>query len=201
MSRVNIALRYFRNAYNRLRLKNKDFSVFSANCNGACICHDLGLAFRSPFVNLVLTAPDFVRFLKAPREYLAAPLEFIPTEEAYPVAKLKDITLHFMHYHTPEEAESAWLRRCKRINWDDLFILMTDQDDCTREVMADFDALPYQNKVIFTHLPCPEIRSAVYIPGFENQDAVGNCDAFVSGCSGKKYFDAFDYTSWFNGGR
>ena len=49
MSRLNIALRHFRNTYNRLRLKNKDFSLFSSNCNGGCICHDLGLAFRSPY--------------------------------------------------------------------------------------------------------------------------------------------------------
>lgn len=39
MSRLNIALRHFRNTYNRLRLKNKDFSLFSSNCD----------SFRSPY--------------------------------------------------------------------------------------------------------------------------------------------------------
>ena len=201
MSRMNLVLRYFRNTYNRLRLTNKDFSVFASNCNGACICHDLGLQFRSPFVNLFLSAPDFVRFLGAPRAYLDAPLDFITTEHPYPVAKLKDITIHFMHYTSPQEAQAAWQRRTNRINWDNLFVLMSDQDGCTPEVMAAFDALPYQNKVIFTHLPQPDIRSAVYIPGFEDQDTVGNCDSYISPWRGKKYFDAFDYTNWFSGGK
>lgn len=159
-----------------------------------------GTAFRSPFVNLFITAPDYIRFLQAPREYLEAPLVFHPTEQSYPVAQLKDITIHFMHYHTPEEAESAWRRRTRRINWENLFILMTDQDGCTGELMEAFDALPYQHKIIFTHLPHPQIRSAVYIPGFEQQEAVGNCDSFRSPYRGKKYFDSFDYVNWFNGG-
>lgn len=200
MRQIRALLRLFRNTYNRLRLKNKDFSLFSSNCNGGCICHDLGLPFRSPFVNLYLSAPDFVRFLAAPREYLGQPLEFIAPEQPYPVARLKDITIHFMHYKTPREASAAWQRRTERINWDDLFVMMSDRDGCTPEVMAEFDALPYKNKVIFTHLPQPQIRSAVYIPGFEDQEAVGNCDSFVSPLRGKKYFDAFDYTGWFNGG-
>lgn len=201
MSYSNYFFRKIRNGYNRLRLKNKDFSLFASNCNGGCICHDLGLPFRSPFVNLYLTAPDFVRFLQAPREYLACPLEFQQTQKAYPVAKLKDVTLHFMHYDSAEAAQSAWERRTMRINWDDLFVLMSDQDGCTEELLQKFDALPYRHKAVFTHVPQPQIRSAVYIPGFEDKPSVGNCDAFVNQRRGKKYFDAFDYVKWFNEGK
>ena len=118
----------------------------------------------------------------------------------FPVAKLRDITVYFMHYQSAEEARNAWERRKQRINWDNLFILMSDQDGCTDELLQMFDALPYENKAVFTHIPKPEIKSAVYIPGFEAQDSVGNCDAFVNKNSGKKYFDAFDYVKWFNGG-
>lgn len=200
MSHINYLFRKIINSHNRRRLKNRDFSLFASNCNGGCICHDLGLPFRSPFVNLYLTAPDFVRFLEAPKEYLSYPLEFQQTDKTYPVATLKDVTLHFMHYQTPADAQAAWERRKQRINWDNLFVMMSDQDGCTKAVMEAFDALPYPNKVIFTHLPQPDIRSAVYIPGFEKQDAVGNCDAFVGRFSGKKYFDAFDYVKWFNEG-
>lgn len=202
MSYRNYIFRRLINGYNRLRLKNKEFSLFSSNCNGACICHDLGLRFRSPFVNLYLSAEDYVKFLTAPEAYLESSLKFLDGEEAaYPVAGLKDITIHFVHYSSPEEAEEAWKRRKQRIDWDNLFILMSDKDGCTEELLARFDALPYKNKVVFTHIPRPNVKSAVYIPGFETESEVGNCDAFVSEGSGRKYFDAFDYVKWFNEGK
>lgn len=202
MSYRNYFFRRIINGYNQLRLKNKDFSIFSSNCNGACICHDLGLQFRSPFVNLFLNAGDYIKFLEDPEDYLAEPLVFTGMPNVnYPVARLKDITIHFMHYETDEEARLAWERRKQRINWENLFILMSDQDGCTDELMRRFDALPYKNKAVFTHLPRPDIASAVYIPGFETKAEVGNCDAFVSEGSGRKYFDAFNYVKWFNEGK
>lgn len=201
MSYRNYFFRRIINWNNQRRLKNKDFSLFSSNCNGGCICHDLGLEFRSPFVNLCLNAKDYMKFLRTPKEYLRKPLEFIEdTDKDYPVARLGDLTLHFMHYETAQEAEAAWTRRKARINWDNLFVLMTDKDGCTEETLRAFDALPYKNKAVFTHLPYPEIKSAIYIPGFEGESEVGNCDAFIKLSSGKKYFDAFDYVKWFNEG-
>ena len=187
---------------NRIRLKNKAFSLFSSNCNGGCICNDLGLQFRSPFVNLCLSAEDYIKFLKEPKSYLDYPLTFLAdTKKNYPIAVLKDITLHFVHYESPSNALDAWNRRIERIDWDNLFILMTDRDGCTDTILQEFDKLPYPNKVIFTHIPMPHIRSAVYIPGFEGQTEVGNCDAFINKYSGKKYFDSFDYVKWFNEGK
>lgn len=202
MSYCNYFCRKLINQANRLRLKNKTFTLFSSNCNGACICHDLGLQFRSPFVNLYLNAEDYIKFLQQPKTYLDTPLVFLPDAgKAYPVAMLKDITLHFMHYATEQEAEDAWNRRKERINWDNLFVLMTEKDGCTEEILKAFDALPYPNKAVFTRIPMPHIQSAVYIPGFEDAGEVGNCDAFVNGYSGKKYFDYFDYVKWFNEGK
>lgn len=201
-ARINRCLRPWRMKKARRRLVNRDFSLFSSNCNGACICHDLGLPFRSPFVNLWMTAPDFVKLLGAPRAYLAAPLEFLEqTEYLYPVAKLRDVTLYFEHYETEQEAREAWQRRAERICWDKLFVLMTDRDGCTEEVLRAFDALPYRNKAVFTHIPRPDIASAVYIPGFEEDGQVGVCSEFKNGWSGKKWYDHFDYVSWINEGK
>ena len=172
---------------NRKALHEHDFSVFASNCNGACICHDLGLAFNSPFVNLWMTPTDFIAFLKAPREYLSLPLVFQSEKSVpYPVAKLSDLTIWFEHYSSDEDAASAWKRRCERIRWDKLFILMTDRDGCTYEDLQSFDALPYEHKVVFTHIPYPEIRSAFHIPGFEKDVCVGVCSEFVNGRTGRK---------------
>ena len=202
MSYSNYFFRKVINQVNRLRLKNKTFSLIASNCNGCCISHDLGLQFRSPFVNLCLNAADYIKFLENPQAYLDAPLEF-PAEiqKSYPVGILKDITLHFMHYRSAQEAQEAWERRKERIDWNNLFVLMTDKDGCTEQLLQRFDALPYRNKIVFTHAPMPQIRSAVYIPGFESETEVGNCDAFVNNFSGRKYFDYFDYVKWFNEGK
>lgn len=91
------------NPHNRRRLSNHSVSILCNNCVGAVMAHDLGLSFRSPFVNLWLYPNDYIRFCENMDHYLHCPLEFTPPSERrenYPVAKLDDITIFFMHYHT-----------------------------------------------------------------------------------------------------
>lgn len=57
--RINLAMRTFVNRANRNRLINQDFSLLCNNCNGGVICHDLGLQFRSPTVNLFFYSDHF----------------------------------------------------------------------------------------------------------------------------------------------
>lgn len=72
------ALRQLRNEYRnimflskqRKRLVNKDICLIASNCNGAMILHDLGLQFKSPFVNLWLRPKDFIKLLSSLREYM-----------------------------------------------------------------------------------------------------------------------------------
>lgn len=199
MSRLNSWMRKCRNRRLQKRLKNREFTIFASNCNGTMITHDLGQQFRSPFVNLWLTSEDFVCFLEQPRAYLEKELCFVESRYSYPVAKLGDLTLYFQHYENEKQVREIWDRRKKRINWDNLFVMMTDRDGCDAALLRRFDALPYERKVVFTHVPVPEIASAVYIPGFESQDSVGVCSEFVNGWSGKRYYDSFDFVSWLNG--
>ena len=187
----------FRSAINKLqrkainktyqkRLTNQGMSVISANCVGAFILHDLNQPFNSPFVNLYLDPSDFV--------------QFIQTEKPYPVGLLDDLKVHFMHYHSEQEAKEKWEARSHRLDFDNLFIMMTDKDGgkgAKYEDLQAFDNLPYPNKVVFTHKPYPELKSAFYIKGFENENEVGDLFTF-SGWNGEKYYDQFDYVSWFN---
>lgn len=191
--------RWFRNsinAKNQARLTNLSPSVISSNCNGAFILHDLGLRFNSPFVNLYLEPSDFIKYLQRMAHYNSTTLTFIQTDKPYPVGKLDDVIIHFMHYHSEQEALEKWTERVARINSDNLFVMMTDRDGCTYQNLQDFDALPFTNKVVFTCKPYPELTSAFYITGFENQGQVGDLFEY-SGWFGKKYYDQFDYVSWF----
>ena len=193
----------FRSIFNKIqrrKLLNKDFSLISSNCVGACILHDLGLRFNSPFVNLWMKPSDFLRFLDNMDYYLTCNMLFIEEPGIkYPIGVLDDIKIYFQHYSSPDEALRKWEERSKRINKENLFILFTDRDGCTYEDLRHFDSLPFTNKVVFTHIPYKEIRSSFYVKGWENSESVGHCMNYVSNFSIKKHYDEFDYVSWFNG--
>ncbi|WP_439257666.1 DUF1919 domain-containing protein [Lonepinella sp. BR2271] len=194
---INKPFRLSINQSNQVRLKNSNFSVISSNCNGALILHDLHQPFNSPFVNLYLEPDDFIRYLSNIEYYNNQELTFVKSEKHYPIGQLADIKIHFMHYATEQQAKQKWQQRSQRINWDNLFIMMTDRDGCTYQHLQQFDALPFANKVVFTHKPYPELKSAFYIKGFEQQGQVGDLFDYV-GWNGKKYYDQFDYVTWFN---
>ncbi len=193
---------------NKLRksLKNKDFSVISSNCNGGVICSDLGVPFNSPFVNMFIKADDFVKLCSDLRTYMDSDLVFVKEndpiygEVSYPTAYLRDVKIYFMHYADEAEARLSWYRRKKRINWDNLFLMFTDRSGCTQKNLEDFDRLPYKNKVVFTHIPHPEIKSAFYIKGYEEEDKVGVLSAFENEkLPVKRVYEQFDLVGWLNG--
>jgi uncharacterized protein (DUF1919 family) len=171
--------RYIRQVYNKThirKLKNNNFSLIASNCNGAFILHDLGLRFNSPFVNLWMMPDDFIRFLSNIDYYLSCEMTFIEEPDvSYPIGVLDDVRIHFQHYATNEMAKEKWIERTKRINFNNLFIMFTDRDGCSYQNLCDFEALPYKNKIVFTHIPYPEFQSAYYLKGWESEVSVGNC--------------------------
>ena len=52
---MNIITKIKRKVYRmilRIKLKNKDFSIISSNCNGGVILSDLNIKFNTPTINL-----------------------------------------------------------------------------------------------------------------------------------------------------
>ena len=205
MSRIDKLIFKIRNCYKRIKklhLKNTDFSLIASNCNGAMILHDLSLKFNSPFVDLWIKPKDFIKMLKNLKYYMDCEFSFTNEEGiTYPVGILDDIRIYFQHYKSEDEAKNKWHERRARINYDNLFILFTDRDGCTKQDMIDFDNLKYKNKAVFVHKPYPDIKSAVYIHGFEQNDSVGMCMNYKGRFSLKRYYDDFDYVTWFNQGK
>lgn len=202
MQKLVNELRKIYKKINILRLKNKDFSIIASNCNGAFILHDLGLRFNSPFVNLWIKPDDFIKFLKNIHHYLECELSFTEEENiSYPIGILDDIRIYFCHHSTKEDARNKWIERSKRINFDNLFIMFTDRDSCSYQNLCDFDALPFKNKVVFTHIPYKEIKSAYYLKGWESESSVGMCFKYKKEHSIKKHYNDFDYVTWFNHGK
>lgn len=122
-------------------------------------------------------------------------------ELSYPAAYLRDVKIYFMHYDSEEEAREAWKRRKARINWDNIFIMYTDRSYCTQEDLEAFDKAPYNNKVVFTHVAHPEIKSSFYIKGYENEGKVGILSKFEDEQFPiKRIIDRFDLVTWLNRG-
>lgn len=149
----------------RRRLRYKDFSIISNNCWGGFIYQYFGLKYTSPTIGLFIMEKDYVKFCSDLKYYISLELEFIKVEESkyymkltnggkdtitYPVARLDDIEVFFMHYTSKEEAKEKWERRRQRINYDRLLIKMSQRNDCDYKTLKDFCELPYKNKVCFT---------------------------------------------------
>lgn len=184
----------------RKKLKNTTPTIISSNCNGEYWYYDMKLKFLSPTINLSFDMNDYVKMLENIHWYMEQPI--LPYEDnrfEFPTGMLGDIEIRFNHYKTFDEAVAKWEERKQRINWDNLFVLGIDGDNCSYETMRRFDMLPYENKVIFTHIPYPEIKSSYYIPGFEREEGVGVLLYFKKQFLVRRYLDDFDYVSFLNG--
>lgn len=187
---------------NKKRLKNRDFSIICQNCIAGIIYNNLDLEFLSPTINMYLEADDYIKLCKKLKYYLNYELKEIKTNNEFPVAQIDDIKIYGVHYKDFSELNEAWIRRSKRVNYNNIFLIMTERDKCSYKDIVEFDRLPYKNKVIFVHKEMPEIKSAFYIKGTEfgynmNGEMRSPTD-YKSRISSKRFLDDFDYVSFFN---
>ncbi len=195
---INDCFRTGINRKNRKRLKNKELTLISSNCNGCLMLHDLGLRFNSPFVNMFISAEDYIKILQNFQHYMSIEPRCIDNGGLpYPLAALDDVILHCVHYKSEEEIVKKWNDRKARMDMSNCFVMFTERDGCTQKHLEAFDALPFQNKVVFTRCAHEDIASSVYIRGFEQEPCVGNLYRY-RGWSGSRYYDDFDYVTWFN---
>ncbi len=156
---------------NRRKLKNRRFTIISNNCWGGMIYQKYGLKYRTPTVGLYILGRDFVKLAADWKHYFAAPLQFIPWEEAsyypflrdkepYPVARLDDIEIYFMHYRTAEEAAEKWARRVGRIDPEHMIFKLSQRENCSADDVRAFMALPGR-KICFAY---DDIPGTVHIP-------------------------------------
>lgn len=191
------------NQQNRSRLKNEKFSIISSNCVGGIITHELGQRFNSPTINLYFNPDDFLKFAKDMQYYLfecQLMQDMKKTNErGYPVGRLDDITIYFVHYSSFQSAKNKWEERIERINWNNMYFIMTQRDGCTKEQIIEFDRLPYKNKVSFTIKPYEEIKSAYFIENSLQEDGeVMDLNLYRSKFTGVRVIDNFDYVGFLN---
>ncbi len=178
--------------------------------------HGVKEEFRSPTVNLLIHDYQFCTFCRFLQQYAECEVAE-PTESekkrfqalTYPVGILRgekwnipDIVLYFMHYRTFEEAKKSWERRIKRINFDNLFIVFNRDMEAKKEIIDDFETLPYEHKVFITHHKDPaRWKDTVSLSCFDENYHTG--DLYLRhwvGLASYYWFDEFDYVEWLNNG-
>lgn len=140
------------NFFKRIRLRNKDFTIFCNNCIGGCVYHSLGKEFLSPTINCYMTTQNFLKFIENYDSYLKKPLVFRKSESEFPVGMIGEIEIFFNHATSEEEALEEWNRRKNRINSNNLYAIIRELD--YTEVISK-DAIEsllkvYKNVVIIT---------------------------------------------------
>ena len=176
---------------------DKDFTIISQFCVGGVIYHDLKMQFLSPTINLAFDGPDFVKFCFDFEKYLKAELVEVQTNEVpYPVGRLEDVEIRFVHYKSFEEAKQKWVERSKRINFEKIIVIAHDRDGMNSEdCMAAFDKLPYE-KVMYTSKKYEEYQWAKYCPTFRKKHCVGVMTGYADFWGNRyyeKYADGLDF--------
>jgi uncharacterized protein (DUF1919 family) len=124
------------------------------------------LKYRTPTAGLFFEANDYVKLASNPKKYfIGAKLEFINPADSknlklyndsnnwgnYPVAKLIDIEIYFMHYPDQKTAENMWYRRLQRINFENMLFLFTENESFSKSVILEYLKINGQNKLCLTN--------------------------------------------------
>lgn len=152
MKRKKVLKRY------RALLVNDKYSIICDSCYGGTINKELLQEHRSPFVNCSIPNADFYRILCDLERYLNADLTLCDTKPKKDVfsTKLLDTSIYFYHHNDFNEIISKWNRRKLRVNFDNLFIIVSDGTGDNGQHMSvsmakKFLELPYKNLIIVTN--------------------------------------------------
>lgn len=198
MNIINTLKIIIRNKWARFRIRNTDFTIISNNCWGGFIYQMLKLPYNSPTIGLFMYASDYVEFCSNIKYYLNQEMVFIEhkdskyynefknkVKEKYPIGKINDIEIHFLHYKTEVEAKEKWERRKLRINWDNIIFKFSQRDLCSKQDISNFMELDYKNKICFSYEH--DIRDIIYVPELRNMGSKDETEITL------KYFKVIKY--------
>lgn len=179
-------------------LTRPDFSIISCNCIGGAVYHDLGLQFRTPTINLFMEAGDFVRFCEDISRYLTLELCELESAHPYPLGALDDLTLHLVHYPDFANAQAKWNERRGRVDPSNLFLVFTDRDGFTEQLLPRIDAIP-ASKVLFSSRRMEQFSWTCHFPEYQKDGQVGDLTELANFRGKRRYEVRFDFIKWLNG--
>lgn len=186
--------------------KNTNPTLITNNCVGGIMYHDLGLRFMSPTINLFFQkSDDFFTFVDDIDYYVKqTPTQVFEDGKNYPIGEFekdgKTIRVYFMHYNSFEDAVFKWKERGKRINYDNLYVVMEYPEEIHKTDIAykNFKNIKYKNKRMITKPVGFKDDELVDIGLYDNKFFWGKLLRHKSKFSKKRYLDDFDYVYFLN---
>lgn len=148
------------------QLRYHNFTIISNNCWGGWVYRYFKQPYNSPTVGLFFLSKDYIKFVSDLRRYMEAELVFIKPEEAnqkdeaaqyiekwgqYPIGRLIDVDVHFLHSKNEKDAYDCWNRRKRRVNYSRIIIKMSMQNLWDDKYGDEFNNLDFPNKLLFTN--------------------------------------------------
>lgn len=195
-------LRTFINHKNRKNLVNKEFSIIASNCVGGVITHELGMRFNSPTVNCWFRNEEFVCFCENLKHYIFDCELYIDDDKSrelgYPVGKLENISIYFLHYKSFEEAKAKWDARKQRIKWDNIYLTMVQSPADGDDLVARYLSLPYPKVYFVAKKDDDNGKELRYLENSVEDGRVVDLCRYENKFTGKRLIDKFDYVSFLN---
>ena len=150
----------------RQGLNTNDFTIISNNCWGGRVYQYFGIEYKTPTIGMYFFPSDFNQFCNNLDFYITRDPVIVDWNESkwkkyltlqyniinMPlIARINDIELILLHYHSELDFKNKWKRRRNRINWDSLIFKSNDQNFCTEFDCEEFCTKNIdQNRIFFT---------------------------------------------------
>ena len=173
--RSNIFKLPFFNFEKYIELRKSNITILSNSCIGGKIYNKLALETLSPTKNMYCLGKNFVRFCNNVEYYIKQemkPLEnddikegTIGLEDFFQKGKLDDIVWTFNHSVYAEDAISKWNEHVKKINIDNIAVIMIILNDSDIEL---FNSIKFEKK-IGVYYKNIDASNIIYCPTWNNE--------------------------------
>lgn len=141
--RYRVSSRYLRRV-----VGSNPVTIVSDDCWGGTFYRHISRAYESPFAGLWVEPKGYLHLLQMLSEVSREPLQFVSSKEAYPVAEIFGVRVHFMHYKSESEVHEKWVRRMARADFSDPVVKIDFGKDgyCSKDIDA-WNALCIRRKL------------------------------------------------------
>lgn len=174
------------------KINNLDFTIISNNCWGGFIYQSYNLQYNTPTIGLFFVAEDYIKFVKQLKKYLDLELKEVKPEDSkwyeqlknnasfgkYPIGKIDDIEIQFLHYKSFEEAKKTWDRRKKRVNYNNILFKFSDMNFCSEENIREFQNIPLKNKICFITKKNKHLSNSYTFIVTNGKELTASCEPF-----------------------
>lgn len=179
----------------RKKLVTDKFTIISNNCWGGRCYEYFNLPKLTPTVGAYFYAEDYLKFCSNLKYYLGIPLvvnkatyskhfESLKNkgEEDVLVGFLDDVEIVFLYYYDEETIISKWNRRIERINWNNIILKFSYQNECSKKIIEEFLKIKDYSKFVLVGKHITNDKDEIVYArshGYETVDETENFNKYI----------------------